>query len=226
MSICYEFALACKIKSNVSQEIVDTLNYMTRSQEYDFDPPKLDRALFRESSAWKQTVESLGRRFTVIRYEWRTILTNYPHEGERYLPGQFGSTFQDRQLKCRRLSREGEFNNVWWLLLPWLASISESTGFVGYYRGDFDNRLYLVQFSNGKASVCELIPVELVQAATIGLDGRGIVFNLNVDVLSEPVKQELLRQAESSKMSLEVYISSMVTKKYVDEDMLSGLEGC
>lgn len=41
MSFCYEFALEFKIKRDVSQEVINTLKYMTRSQEYDFDPPKL-----------------------------------------------------------------------------------------------------------------------------------------------------------------------------------------
>lgn len=143
---------------------------MTRSEEYDFDPPKLHHALFRETSAWKRTVELLGRRVTVIQYEWRTILTNHPREGEQSLPGEFCSIFKDNRLKCRRLSRDNEFDNVWWLLFPWLASISQSTGFVGYYHSNWDDDSRLIQFSEGIASVYELMPREVSQTAASELN--------------------------------------------------------
>jgi hypothetical protein len=45
MSICYEFALECQIKRDVSQKVIDTLKYMTRSQKYDFDTPELGSPL-------------------------------------------------------------------------------------------------------------------------------------------------------------------------------------
>jgi hypothetical protein len=222
MSICYEFALDCKLKRDVSQEVIDTLAYMTRSQEYDFEP-KLDGTLFKETSAWKRTVEMFGHQVTVIEYNWETILTNYPREGEQYLPGEFTSTFQNNQLSCRRLVRDDVFNNIWWLLLPWLASISESTGFVGYYRSDFDDYLHLIYFADGKASVYEQIVTESLQFQTLKLDKQEIILGLNIHLLSYPVKQEIFRRAKKLKMSIEVYTSLVIAKKVLDGDILLNL---
>lgn len=220
MSICYEFGLECKIKRDVSQEVIDTLEYMTRSQEYDFDTPQIGYPLFKEEAPWKETWNIRGRDVTVIRYEWRTVMTNQPREGEQYLPDEFGSKFQDNQLSCRRLSRDDEFDNVWWLLFPWLASISESTGFVGYYRGDFDDYPKLIQFWDGKANVYELISKDLSQIEIAKFNDQEVVLSLDIDTLSNPVKQELIRQAENPKMSLEAYLSSVVAKRSVDGDIL------
>lgn len=226
MSICYEFGLECKIKRDVSQEVINTLEYMTRSQEYDFDAPGLGYPLFKEEVPWKETCNIRGRDVTVIQYEWRTIMTNRPREGEQYLPDEFGSKFQDNQLSCRRLSRDDEFDNVWWLLFPWLASISESTGFVGYYRGDFDNYSKLIQFWNGKANVYELTPKDLSQTEIAKFNDQEVVLSLDIDTLSNPVKQELIRQAENPKMSLEACLSSVVAKRSVDSDILLDLGSC
>jgi hypothetical protein len=220
MSICYEFALECQIKRDVSREVTDTLRYMTRSQDYDFDTPRLDHPLFEETSHWKETWNIRGRKSKVIRYEWRTIITNQPREGEQYLAGEFGSQFQDNQLSCRRLSRDDEFDNVWWLLFPWLASISESMGFVGYYRGDFEDYPKLIQFLNGKVSIYELIPKDLSQTEVSEFYEQETTLSLDMDTLSNPIQQELIRQTENPKMSLETYLSSVVAKKYTDVDVL------
>lgn len=53
MSTCYEFALEFQLKSDVSQAVIETLHYMTRSQEYDFDTPQLGYPLFEETAPWK-----------------------------------------------------------------------------------------------------------------------------------------------------------------------------
>lgn len=214
MSICYEFALECKIKRDVSQEVTDTLRYMTRSQEYDFDTPKLGYPLFKEESHWKETWNIRGRKVTTIRYEWRTIITNQPREGEQYLPGEFGSIFDGNKLSFRRLSRDDEFCNVCWFLFPWLASISDTTEFVGYYRGDFDDYPTLVRFEGGQVNMYELVPVRFVQAESIALDNAEVpVLPLELANMTEVVRQELLRQAENPKMSLETYISSVVARR-------------
>lgn len=214
MSICYEFALECQIKRDVSQEVIDTLKYMTRSQEYDFDTPELGYPLFKEDTHWKETWDIRGCIVTVIKYEWRTIITNQLREGEQYLPGEFGSAFDGNKLSFRRLSRDDEFCNVCWFLFPWLASISDTTGFVGYYRGDFDDYPTLVRFEAGRASVHELIPIRFVQGEPVESDNtEDSVLRLELESMTEIVRQELLRQAENPKMSLEAYISSVVARR-------------
>lgn len=214
MSICYEFALECQIKRDVSQKVIDTLKYMTRSQEYDFDAPELGYPLFEEDTHWKETWNIRGRIVTVIKYEWRTIITNQPREGEQYLSGEFGSAFDGNKLNFRRLSRDDEFCNVCWFLFPWLASISDTAGFVGYYRGDLDDYPTLVRFEAGRASVYELIPIRFVQGEPVESDNtEDSVLRLELESMTEIVRQELLRQAENPKMSLEAYISSVAARR-------------
>ncbi|NEO86569.1 MAG: hypothetical protein F6J87_20275 [Spirulina sp. SIO3F2] len=224
MSTCYEFAFECQIKCDVSKAVIDTLKYMTRSQEYDFETPDLHHALFKEELPWKQTIELLGRKVTVIQYEWRTILTNYPCEGEQYLPGEFYSIFKNNQLNCRRLSGDDTFNNVWWLLFPWLASISESVGFVGYYRNDFDDYPTLIQFLDGKSNIYEMMLKGESQAGLSESNDPDKMFNLDIDALSNVVRDELVRQAENFSMSLESYILSTTIKEYVNSDVLMNLD--
>lgn len=219
MSICYEFGFDCQIKQDVSQEILETLNYMTRSQEYDFDPPEIDHPMFKEGSDWKWTFEVDGQKRTVIRYEWRTFLCNYPREGEQYLLGKFGSTFENYRLCCRRLSRDDEFDNVWWLLLPWIASISETTGFVGYYRGNFDDSPTLLRFEGKKCHAYELISGKYPRIDKTPEEKQEPVISLELDDMTETVKQELLRQAENPKMSLEEYMALVSAQKDLDAEI-------
>jgi hypothetical protein len=82
MSTCYEFALECEIRGDVTQEVIETLKYMTRAKEYKFTTPKINYPLFEEPFPWAHG---------------KTILTNQPREGEQYLPGEFGSFFVDRR---------------------------------------------------------------------------------------------------------------------------------
>jgi hypothetical protein len=196
MSTCYEFALECELRRDVSPEVVDTLRYMTRSQEYRFSNPQIPYPLFQDSAT---------------SYQWKTILANFPREGEQNLPGEFGSIFADSKLIIRHLSRDDEFYPICWFLLPWLASISVTSGFIGYYRGDFDEYPTLIQFEQGRANVYELLPTkflptepETVQASALTLD---------LATMTEVVQQELIRQTENPKMSLEEYIASIVAIK-------------
>ncbi|GEM_PF-6380237 len=145
MNLCYEFALECKLKQDVFPEVIETLECMTRSREYSFAPPGINCPLF-EKIYWKrrnetndQTVAAI-RKVITPRHDWKNIISNYPRAGEQQLPEEFGSTFQHNKLHFRHLSRDDVFFSIWWFLLPWLASISETVGFVGYYCGDFDDQ--------------------------------------------------------------------------------------
>jgi hypothetical protein len=103
-----------------------------------------------------------------------------------------------------------------WFLLPWLASISDTTGFVGYYRGDFDDYPTLVRFEAGTASLYRLMPIRFVQGEPIESDNaEDSVLCLELENMTEIVRQELLRQAENPKVSLEAYISSVVAERDV-----------
>ncbi|MBE9117913.1 hypothetical protein IQ249_18610 [Lusitaniella coriacea LEGE 07157] len=220
MSIYYEFALECYLIQNIDREVINILTYMTRSEEYEFEKPKIDYSLFQEGSDYKKIVEIEGNEFTVIQSEWRTILTNYPREGEQYLPGKFGSAFNNNnELSFRKLLRDDEFDNIWWLLLPWLASISETQGFVGYYRSDLDDFPNLIYFFEHEFHIYNVIPKHHIQD-WISDKPKNLIC-LRECALSQVVKQELLRQANTRKISLEEYIMSVVTQNWISESELS-----
>jgi hypothetical protein len=137
----YEFAFACDLKSNLSQEIIDTLKYMTRSEEYEFET-NLKHNLF--TSSWEEGSfadpaenegefdDEFGDEFTFLA-DWRTLISNIPNYGEELLSGLCGSILRDSKLNVRRFVGDDEFNNSFIQLMEWLVSICESTGFVGYY---------------------------------------------------------------------------------------------
>lgn len=214
MSVYYEFALTFNFKRSISQEVVNTLKYMTRTQEYFFDAP-FENSLFNDAPNWKKAKEISGRKVWVLS-AWRTIIANFPREGEQYLPGEFGSKFEDYSLNVRRLSLDDTFCNVWWYLTPWFASLSETTGCVGYYHTvfEYDNDLTLVFFKDGKVFEYEVIPITTLQLNESELEGEvEPLLNLQIHYLPNLVREGLIRKAEENNLSLSEYISSVVAKK-------------
>ena len=122
-----EFVLACRIKKDVSSEILAALTYMTRSEDYEFDT-NIDNPLFSEDTYW------------------RSILENSPRTGEEIVPGVFGTIFKNFDLSVRQFVHEDEFWNTWTYLGDWLSAISEPTGFVGYYKNLVDWEPTLIYF--------------------------------------------------------------------------------
>jgi hypothetical protein len=90
--------------------------------------------------------------------DWKVIISNSPTGGVEEQPGIFGSIFQDHKLNVRIYIGDDGFNNAFYLLVDWLASICESTGFVGYYYyirdQDLDKRIFsdpvIIYFLDGK----------------------------------------------------------------------------
>ena len=130
MSSCYEFVLACQINENISEEVLDTLKYMTSSGIDEFEPT-IEHPLFTEGNVW------------------RTIISKGDREGEQYISGVFGVIFENYNLSIRRLLHEDEFLNDWIFLGDWLASISSTYGFVGYYKRDNNLHPTLIYFNQG-----------------------------------------------------------------------------
>jgi hypothetical protein len=149
MSTCYEFALTCDLKDDVSQAAVDALTYMTRSeQEHSTNfETDLKHPLFTSS----KDVIFEGDYYLA---DWKLIISSDPSEGEELLPGKFGSIFQNRKLSIRKFVGDDEFTNTFYLLVDWLASVCKSDGFVGYYfeLRNLDRRAdpVLIYFENGR----------------------------------------------------------------------------
>lgn len=160
---CYEFAIMCDLKPDVSQEVIDTLRYMTRSDDSDFET-SLEHPLFigRENEDFEdddiEEDDSFEDEFDYLA-EWKTIISNIPNYGQELRTGIFGSIFRDRKLNIRKFVGDDDFYNAFPDLIEWLTSVCESTGFAGYYARVGDMDLYhkvlsepiLIYFIDGKA---------------------------------------------------------------------------
>jgi hypothetical protein len=139
MSHPYELYLNCHLRADVSQEIIDTLTYMTRSSytENASFQTKLNHDLF--TNLWESgSFEDSEDEEEMLLDEWRTIITNELEYDEELLSEWYGVRFQDRHLEVKKMIHDDAFSNGGYPLLNWLASICESTGEVGYYHNLFN----------------------------------------------------------------------------------------
>lgn len=211
MPTLYIFAMECNLKRSISQEVITTLEFMTRSEEYDFVPPMNHHPLFQNDF---RRVVTVGEMSIVLESSWRFILKNCHRNGEEEFPGVFGSNFQDYRLRFRHLVRDDDFFNVWYVFGPMIASISETSGFVGYYIGDVLHpppKLVLIRFENGYILECPIIPrnAQYSRDSTFSSE-ENETFELNTDGFPDTVKQELERQENYVNSSLEEYLLSIV----------------
>jgi hypothetical protein len=129
MSDFYEFALLFNIKPNVSQEAIDTLHSITGITGSNLIPslnsPELPQP--------RTIIDTSGITMRVIP-SWITFFREGNSEFEQYLSGSFGTSFRDLTLAIHKVTHEDEFFNAWDDIGAWLASISATTGLVGYYR--------------------------------------------------------------------------------------------
>ena len=148
MSDYYLLEVNCDLKVDTPAEVIDTLKYMTRTEDYDFDT-SLDYPLFDETSFRRNT--------------WRYILKSINQPLQDF-PGWKTSNFQRVQkwpgkerytLSFRLEFHEDEFGLWFPELLEWLALYSE-TEFVGYYYHTGTSIPELIYFEDGKANLQEI----------------------------------------------------------------------
>jgi hypothetical protein len=150
MSDFYEFALLFNIKPDVSQEVIDTLHSMTGTAGSEFTPSITNCEL----SQSRSIVHTSGITMHVIP-AWSTFLREGHSEFEEYLSGSFGTSLRDLTLAIHKVSHEDEFFNAWDDVRKWLASISATTGLIGYYRSiesDSVEETTLIYFENAQIS--------------------------------------------------------------------------
>lgn len=86
---------------------------------------------------------------------WITFFHAGNSEFEEYLSGSFGTSLREITLAIHKVSHEDEFFNAWDDVGEWLASISETTGLVGYYRSiesDSVEETTLIYFEDAQIS--------------------------------------------------------------------------
>ncbi|MCQ3932745.1 MAG: hypothetical protein DPW16_20035 [Chloroflexi bacterium] len=144
MSQTFDLALACDLKPDTPQQVLDTLHYMIRKENYEFHNPP-NHPFFAEPSYWKS---------------WFTYSINL-------FPGEYGAVLRNAEVyyglpsgefPMTRITfsvRVGVHDDVFYeaidLFLDWLAGHSETQGFVGYYQGNYADHPTLIYFKDGKA---------------------------------------------------------------------------
>jgi hypothetical protein len=147
----FEVSLSCNLSADTPQHVLDTLRYMMRTEEYEFDSPPA-HPFFRIS-------------IHGFDGEWRKILRGPSIEPTPYLPGCFGCrlgrtypSYSGPDLRDElvahalslRVCNDDYMLDVYKSFLQWLAEYSEIDGFVGYYRLDNDDFPTLLFFSQGR----------------------------------------------------------------------------
>jgi hypothetical protein len=180
VSDLYELGFTIELKQNLSQEVQETLTYMTRSGGVSDKQPLLKHPFFQ--------IEG----FTT---EWTYLISN-PRDDEEILEKICGSVFADNQLTFRGVINDDPFWNTWSEFSDWLFSISSSTGLIGYYRNIIDDEpTTLVAFQ--PQGVCELKCEKYSEFEELQ---NLIIDNLESSEFEAPIIQE--RQADSSIQNL------------------------
>src|SRR5258708_27216939 len=161
MSLYFDGAFACYLKPDVPQQVLDTLQYMTRTENYAFDKPPGHK--FFQNDDW--------RNFLKISQEWTCA------------PGFVGSDFRKTHqyttedgndvywysLSFRRTMHDDvEFYVLWWDFLNWIAPYSLTSGYVGYCREQYTINPTLIYFKRGRG----IVYLYDVQGIPKGLNGE------------------------------------------------------
>lgn len=130
MSDHYDYAIHCEFSHLMPQPVIDTLRYMTRTEDYPFDAP-LDHPFFAAQDFGDAGV-----------YEpWRTVLQSDCGESTSYFARFFrfdsprvtwGPGFGDPYILDYRVDVHEDEEGDYVALLEWLATVSTTQGFVGY----------------------------------------------------------------------------------------------
>jgi hypothetical protein len=180
VSDLYELGFTLELKPDLSQEVIDTLLYMTRSGGVSAEAPRLEHPFFHIQG---------------FSTEWTYLISNPREDDEEILGGACGSIFTNNHLKFRGLIHEDPFWNTWEQFKDWLSSISSTTGLIGYYRNiNYDDQVILVSFQS--EGVCEIDcddPSELEELQ------NQIIENLENSVFEPPVIRETQSLGELAK---------------------------
>jgi hypothetical protein len=144
MSLYFDGFLAFDLKPDTPQQIIDTLFYMTRTDDYEFmDIPH--HRLFTSDPDWRDFL-----RAGEGDYEMAPGITSSGLKKiiEGYGDGTIFKEYYTLSFR-RTMHDDVEFYVLWWDFLDWIAPYSSTNGFVGYYRETFDLYPTLIYFKNG-----------------------------------------------------------------------------
>ena len=148
MSLYFDGALFCDLKSDVPQQVIDTLQYMTRSEDYSFDSPP-DHEFFKDKD-WRRFLEIQPNYSCAPGLVYSEFRKAHRYEQDNVLVYYYTFSFR------RCMHDDVEFNISLWSFLNWLARYSDTEGFIGYYREEFTLHPTLMYFKNGKVYKLEV----------------------------------------------------------------------
>lgn len=159
MSLHFDFTLACILRPDTPQAVLDKLADMTKAEDWYANSP---------------TDEPPASDYE-ISYQLR-------HWGAVHgFPGVFGSVLlnahqygvADKHIYrytfcCRSRMLDDTFYQEWWEFAGWLAQYSETVGWVGYYREEDALHPTLLYFRDSKVYISEITqaPVGLLDGET------------------------------------------------------------
>ncbi|MGD1943087.1 MAG: hypothetical protein ACFB0G_17470 [Leptolyngbyaceae cyanobacterium] len=131
MGAYYEFGFICDLKKDLSPGIVDTLAYMTRSEDYDFQTALKDRLFCPEAYPNPEGHEEWLTN-------WRNIIRNTPSNRRINISPSDPVSLLTEEFLCFRLhGKLDDLVNSIWPLLDWLTTVRERETFpneiVGFY---------------------------------------------------------------------------------------------
>lgn len=143
MSVYFDFALACDLKPDTPQQVLDTLSFMTRTEDYAFDTPPAG-ALF-GGETWRDMLRGSTTYFAGEAGAMFRKALRYVHGGAEVF--RYTLSFRSDVLD----DDMGEYG----ALIEWLATYSDSEGFVGYFRAKYADHPTLLYFRHGKVYASE-----------------------------------------------------------------------
>jgi len=147
MSLHFDFAIACDLKPDTPQQILDTLSYMTRAEEYAFSSPP--NHPFFEGDSWRDILRAKSEQ----TYLPGDLIGSF-RKAHRYEVGSEKLHWYTICFRCYLI--DDVFYEMWWLLAEWLLLHSETEGYVGYYREEYSSHPTLIYFKDNAVCIHEM----------------------------------------------------------------------
>lgn len=166
MGTAFEMALLLDLQPELESKDVETLRYMTRSEDYSFQTSLKDYFFTECDEGFDD--------------EWRFIIANNCEIGGEESFSQIRrSVFRDNQLCFRVLLDDDTYYNAGLWFLDWLFEISIDEGLVGYLLDITCFEADLIYFENGEPTLkfvknCK-IPNSLMEYIKELLGGTGVI---------------------------------------------------
>ena len=141
MSSYFDGFFACDLKADVPQQVIETLQYMTRTEEYTFTNVPDDK--FFKDADWKD--------FLRPPQDYRVApgwIGSELNKMTRYISGTETEDYYTISFR-RSMHDDHEWGVLWWDFLFWIVQHSDMNGYVGYYREKYAQHPTLIYFQDG-----------------------------------------------------------------------------